>query len=200
MIKHMTIVLVTKSKCLLKPAEVIMVDCSYKNTQGTLGRGPHGGEPDLFVPEPSLRLPGAHLPGPPLPGLAHSLCSGQRSALPCSQVLKQPRQGLRVPSTSRQALADAPSRDSLVGWSSLVTAHCDPMNSCPGKESGNQQLGGCPETPGAGSCLCILGQSEGRAAQPGRGPPQLCVSPRSPLPLCRGGGLLVFSQGLEDHP
>ena len=97
MIKHMTVVLVTKSKCLLKPAEVIMVDCLYKNTQGTLGQGPHGSEPDLFVQKPSLRLPGARLPGPPLPGLAHSLCSSQQPAFPCSQVLKLPRQGLRTP-------------------------------------------------------------------------------------------------------
>lgn len=148
--------------------------------------------------EPSLRLPGAHPPGPPFPGLAHSLCGGQRSALPCSQVLKQPCQGLRVPSTSRQAPADAPSRDSLLRWSSLVAAHCDPVNSCTGKESGNQQLGGCPETPGAGSCSCILGQSEGKAAElraAGAGPTSALRLPLALLSLCVGVGASSCSPG-----
>lgn len=49
MIKHMTVILVTKSECLLKPVEVITVDCVYKNTQGTLGQGLQEGELDLAV-------------------------------------------------------------------------------------------------------------------------------------------------------
>ena len=75
----------------------------------------------------------------------------------------------------------------MVGWSSLVAAHHDPVNSCTGKESGNQQLGGCPETPGSWSCLWILRQSGGQAAQlraPGAGPTSALRLPRALLSLC----------------
>ena len=79
----------------------------------------------------------------------------------------------------------------MVGWSSLVTAHRDPVR----KESGNPQLGGCPETPGSGSRLDPgTVWRRGCTAQSARGWSRLSSAspPRSPLRVLGPGAPRVL--------